>query len=991
MMEKLRTEDRWQSVVRGIQDARSRGLDQPPPLARGWLQGKGRPVPHDRQAIVLLVDFSDNEADEEAYPPGHYDEMLFSEGTYPTGSMHDWYVENSYGGLHVTGQVTIWLRMPETYAYYVNGQAGSGDYPHNAQKLAEDAVSAADPFVDFSLFDNDGPDGIPDSGDDDGFVDALFVVHAGPGREETGSDDDIHSHAWAMQNPVSVDGVIADGYSMEPDNGKIGVFGHELGHVLGLPDLYDTDHSSSGIGFWGMMAAGSWGNDGTSPVHFTAWSKSQLGFLEPIVVAMNVNGAECPQTETGSVAYRLWTDGQLGQEYFLVENRQRVLFDAYLPGDGILVYHVDESIEGNQDENHPLLAVKQADGLFELQSGGAADAGDPFPGTSGAYEFSGNTTPDSDNYDDQPTDVAVCLQTDSQPTMIADLQVSISRVYLVRPDGTGDFPTIQDAIDFATNGDTIELADGTFTGPGNYELLFRGKSITVRSQSGNPAICSIDCQGLGRAVGFTQGEQQGTVLEGLMITGGDATASTSSPKGGAMRCWDSSPLIRNCVFVENTAESGGAIWCSNASPLFLSCDFATNFATVSSGGATVGGTPSFVDCVFTANTANSGGAGAISAPAVSATSCEFYDNYARTHAGAVSCNTGTFQSCLFDANRTGPYGNGALYASGDAVLRSCTFNGNTTNGAAGAVGVDGSALIDSCAFVGNVGDRGGALNHDYGNGIVSNCIFMSNSAAVYGGGIYGFNVDITNSLFFDNWAPQGGGWYGCGTMSSSTLADNGADLGAGVYVTNQYPCELNRVIIAFSSQGSAIYRHASADTCLLTCCGLYGNVGGNWIDSIEDQLSIDGNISEDPLFCDPDGGNFYLQVDSPCAPYSPPNPECDLIGAYPADCAYMDVPETPAEIMTPFTFDCSPNPSSSSVRLIYSIPAGRDDVLTRLNIFDITGRHVETLVDGQRSPGTHEIVWTALGHTRNALPAGVYFHVLQAGERTLTRRVLLMR
>ncbi len=112
------------------------------------------------------------------------------------------------------------------YAYYVDAQAGFGTYPRNAQKPAEDAVAAADPLVDFSQFDNDGPDGIPDSGDDDGVVDALFVVHAEPGRETTGSDNDIHSQAWSMANPLTVDGVTAGGYSMEPEDGQRGVFGH---------------------------------------------------------------------------------------------------------------------------------------------------------------------------------------------------------------------------------------------------------------------------------------------------------------------------------------------------------------------------------------------------------------------------------------------------------------------------------------------------------------------------------------------------------------------------------------------------------------------------------------------------------------------------------------------------------------------------------------------------------------------------------------------
>jgi immune inhibitor A len=421
--QRLKQQGEWESIIQGIQDARARGLDQPPMTARGWLAAGSGLRSTERQSIVILVDFDDNEADQGTYPPSHYEEMLFSVGTYPTGSMRDWYLENSYGAFNATGTVTIWYRMPELYSYYVDGQAGFGDYPRNAQKLAEDAVAAADPDIDFSQFDNDGPDGIPNSGDDDGYVDALFVVHAGPGREQTGSDDDIHSHAWGMSSPQPVDGVLAYGYSMEPEDGRIGVFGHEFGHVLGLPDLYDTDYSSSGIGHWGMMSFGSWGGGGETPTHFIAWCKAELGFLDPVTPLGNVDGAQFPEVETNPLCYKLWTNGMAETEYFMVENRQRIGFDVSLPGDGLLIYHIDEVVGGNQNENHPLVFVEQADGRFDLQNGNGSDDGDPYPGSTQNFEFSEATVPSSNDYNDDPTQVAVYVLTQSQALMMADLVV----------------------------------------------------------------------------------------------------------------------------------------------------------------------------------------------------------------------------------------------------------------------------------------------------------------------------------------------------------------------------------------------------------------------------------------------------------------------------------------------------------------------------------------------------------------------------------------
>lgn len=441
----LRGAGQLPGIVASTQDAIGRGLDAPPATARGWtreIQG-GRAIP-DRNAIVILVDFSDKVADQTTYPSSHYDNMLFSVGTYPTGSMRDWYLENSYGVFNVTGQTTIWLRMPQTYAYYVDGQAGFGGYPHNAQKLAEDAVAAADPYVDFSLFDNDGPDGIPHSGDDDGYVDALFVVHAGLGREETGSNNDIHSHAWGMVSPPNVDGVIASSYSMEPENGKRGVFGHEFGHVLGLPDLYDTDYSSSGVGDWCMMSFGSWGGGGLTPVHFMAWCKAQLQFLDPVMPKVNIPGTAFPAVESSPSASFLWTGGYPTTQYFVVENRQHVLCDASLPGVGLLICHVDESVSGNSDENHPLVAVEQADGLNELANGGGSDSGDPWPGSTTNRNFTGSSNPNSHDYAGNSTQVSVKNISNSAVTMTADVEVETSPIlvfqgyYPSQVSGNGD-------------------------------------------------------------------------------------------------------------------------------------------------------------------------------------------------------------------------------------------------------------------------------------------------------------------------------------------------------------------------------------------------------------------------------------------------------------------------------------------------------------------------------------------------------------------------
>ena len=96
-------------------------------------------------------------------------------------------------------------------------------------------------------------------------------------------------------------------------------------------------------------------------------------------------------------------------------------------------------------------------------------------------------------------------------------------------------------------------------------------------------------------------------------------------------------------------------------------------------------------------------------------------------------------------------------------------------------------------------------------------------------------------------------------------------------------------IVAFSVSGDGVHTYGGAT---LRCCDIYGNAGGDWIGSIAGQLGLDGNISEDPLFCDPETLDFTLHPDSPCAPFTPPNPECDLIGAWPVGCSPTPMLET---------------------------------------------------------------------------------------------------
>ncbi len=395
------------------------GLDRPSRLARGARAGG-------MHVAVLLVDFSDNDwRIEPAYTPDHYRDLLFSRGTHSTGSLRDYYLENAYGDFDLTGQVSGWHRMPQTYRYYVAGRRGTGGpYPQNAQKLVEDAVRLADqldPALDWSRFDNDGPDGIPNSGDDDGMVDGLIVVHAGPGFEETGNPNDIHSHYWnVVDADLVVDGVRVFNYMIDPQDGRTGVFAHEFGHNLGLVDLYETDGGvSSVVGVWSVMSLGAWlsatggafgPGAGTRPSHLDPWSKVAAGFVAPVEFADNAPGRALEPSAQSPEILRLWTNGTASSEYFLVENRAPIGFDRALPFasttiGGLLIWHVDEGVATNDEPAHPRVALEQADGRADIEANrNYGDSGDLF---SLGRVFTATSVPASRSYSGSDTQVRV--------------------------------------------------------------------------------------------------------------------------------------------------------------------------------------------------------------------------------------------------------------------------------------------------------------------------------------------------------------------------------------------------------------------------------------------------------------------------------------------------------------------------------------------------------------------------------------------------------
>jgi immune inhibitor A len=248
--------------------------------------------------------------------PRHYDDMLFAPGgaTYGLPSMRDFYLEQSSGRFTWDGQVSSWVKVsaPESQfgANARRSGAGGDDLNGPVYRVVNatlQALAASGNYGGLDLaradqLDRYDCDGDGNFAEPDGYIDHLAIIHAGQGEEEGGGaqgGNAIWSHRWyanlnTTQGPAGCllggynlpgTDLWAGDYTVEPENGGVGVFAHEFGHDLGLPDLYDTTNvSENGTGFWTLMSSGSWASDspyaiGDKPVHMGAWEKLALGWL----------------------------------------------------------------------------------------------------------------------------------------------------------------------------------------------------------------------------------------------------------------------------------------------------------------------------------------------------------------------------------------------------------------------------------------------------------------------------------------------------------------------------------------------------------------------------------------------------------------------------------------------------------------------------------------------------------------------------------------
>lgn len=409
----------------------------------------------------------------------------YNEYTAPTNrTMRNYYTEVSYGQFQIDVEVVDWVTLPKPYEYYLgqnNGYKNDNGDAHMGE-LVYDAIQAADDKVDFSQYARaveddevwtyeDGTPYVDEFGNTvTQIVPNVFIIHRGTGAEFSGDPSVIWSHKWDIMSAkyfgyydvngtymdeknlkyTTVDGVAVNTYNICPEVGRDitgylkvaypdrfppeytgvdpspaypGVYAHEFGHVLGLPDQYDYGYESEGTGMYTLMAGGSYGRNipsgyysGNTPVHMDAWSKLYLGFADAqLITPANGNRQKItlrPSSQYPDI-FRVDVPGSSGREYFLLENRQQIGFDEGLQymvngkdTHGLAVYQISNDIlarnfsrpneaanwfnnhtgapkfkDASTGETHYGISLIQADGYYELEKGlNDGDSGDLFPG-----------------------------------------------------------------------------------------------------------------------------------------------------------------------------------------------------------------------------------------------------------------------------------------------------------------------------------------------------------------------------------------------------------------------------------------------------------------------------------------------------------------------------------------------------------------------------------------------------------------------------------
>jgi M6 family metalloprotease-like protein/uncharacterized delta-60 repeat protein len=510
----------------------------------------------DQKTLVILAEFDDQP--HIATDTTYWNSQFFG----ATDSVAAYYRDASFNALDlvpatesngtaddgVIGWVNIGATHPDTRTFNsVN------------QQLTADAVTAADPFINFASYDSNG------NGWLEPFELHITVIVAGYETSYGGAlgscAPSVWGHRWGAgaYTPV-LDGKNVGAYYTQfgemhcatnnvagAHPATLGIMVHELGHDLGWPDLYDTSFADEGAGEWSVMASGSWNSApsapyiGMTPPLPDAWSRAWQGWITPTVMtdpaATYSLGAATSSPEAVQILANPGGYDWIGSgEFFLVENRQLTGWDAGLPGCGLVVFHVDEGEGTNQSGDgdlHRLVSVVQADGFDDLgQGNNRGDGGDPFPGETTNTLLAPHTSPSSHLFSGATSGVTMQVETTScapsmdvtfqAPLASADLDPTFgggSGFFAADLQGGGNFDSFADLAvqsdgKIVAVGDTITATDPNvhlFAGEGDAQVVRFNADGTLDTGFGTGGLARIDLGG-GDGVGALAIQPDGKIL-----------------------------------------------------------------------------------------------------------------------------------------------------------------------------------------------------------------------------------------------------------------------------------------------------------------------------------------------------------------------------------------------------------------------------------------------------------------------------------------------
>lgn len=602
--------------------------------------------------------------------------------------------------------------------------------------------------------------------------------------------------------------------------------------------------------------------------------------------------------------------------------------------------------------------------------------------------------------------------------------------------------SIQSNIDAAAEGDTVRVPPGVYTGPGNYNLDFKGKNLVLKSL-GNAANTIINCEARGRGFIFQSGEDSTSIVEGFTIVDAVAVDKADYLDGGGILITNgSSPTIRNCVIRECTAGRGGGIFIDRESSARISSCFILNNVTEKSlsfgGGIGCDGIGVLIeDCTIDGNTAGvdfglGHGGGIGSWTDVTINRCTISNNSA-THGGGVRlAGRGSVNDCTIEKNRARVEGGGIFSATtgqwcgGSAKILNCLISENTAETGWGGGFFGCGNQVKDCIFIQNTAVLGGGAS-----GLdtwFSRCTFLDNQAVERAGGVYLAGGKADSCIITGNQAAEGGGvftdtWYlaSSTTVSNCIISGNEANRGGGAMIgfsgnfnnINMISCTVsgNRstsygggmyVVPSIEitcqtsifwgncadSLGNGIYLPDTSSTVIFECSAMdFSGLAG------PGQFICEGpQVITDPLFCGPlssteapiTGGDYSLTSGSPCLPGGN---QCGLlIGALGEGCTVFQIPGVEQSTLAiPPGITPYPNPFSGNLNLSY---AGSGDASTELQIFDVTGRLIRSYKPSN-SVGT--LVWDGKDNSGRRTSPGVYFIRFRSGSVNQTKRIVRLQ